>query len=231
MAIVVPIWFYEFGSAMYLVATFAAILLSYYSFKLFSITSKKQHILFHAAFVFISFGLLALTVGNLYSYINFESCKPQCQFNPVDPTYFWIRFGNYGYYLATLIGYSLLALSYFKTNRMKIFAAGAPMGIELFFQLQEADSVLYPFMNSYFQIFHSASIVLLTYIAIKTFLNYFRTKTNDSLLVFSGFAAIEFYHVLMFLIPFDPSFFALAHFSLLFGFSSLLLMVAQVNRK
>ena len=230
MVITVPLWFYEFGSAMYLVASFVGILLSYYSFKLFSLTSKKQHMLFHSAFIFITVGFIALTLGNLYSYVNFEHCKPECKINPQDPTYFWIRFGNYGYYFTTLVGYGLLALTYFKSKRGKFFAM-APIGLDILFQFQGADAVLYPFANNYFNAFHILSIILLTYIVTQTASNYFRTKSKYSLLVVAGFAFIEIYHLLMFLIAVNPTFFALAHFSLLVGFVSLLTMLMQVNKR
>lgn len=231
MAIAVPLWFYEFGSAMYVIASIVGVLLSYYSFKLFSLTSKRQHMLLHSAFIFITFGFLALSIGNVYSYFNFESCQPQCRIDPTDPTYFWIRFGNYGYYFTTLVGYSLLALSYFKTTKGKFFFGVAPPSISLFFQFEGASSVLYPFTNYYFQAFHALSIIILSYIVMQTAANYFKTKSMYSLLVFAGFAFIVIYHVLMSLAPFRPALFTLAHLSLLAGFSSLLIMLVQVNRK
>lgn len=230
MAIFVPLWFYEFGSAMYILASLVGVLLSYYSFKLFSLTSKKQHMFFHSAFIFITFGFIALTIGNLYSYINFESCQPQCRIDPTDPTYFWIRFGNYGYYFTTLIGYSLLALSYFQTKKGKFFAV-APIGIDILYQVSQGGFVLFPFANNYFQAFHILSIILLGYIFVQTLSNYFKTRTKYSLLVAAGFGFIGIYHILMFLIPYKPAFFTLAHLFLLAGFSSLLAMLIQVNKK
>lgn len=232
MVVVVPLWFFEFGSTMYFLAAIIGLLLTYFSFKLFNLTGKTQHFLLNAGFIFITAGFLAMLVGNYYSYANFESCNPNCAINPTMNTYFWIRFGNYGYYAATLIGYVLLALSYwYSTNRKKSIIKFLPVvGMTFLFQ-QPGVFVLFPFVNEYFQIFHILSILIISYIVTKTWVNYSKTKTENSLLVLSGFVAIDFYHVLMYLIPYYATSFALAHLALLAGFGSLLVMLIRVNRK
>jgi len=114
--IIIPLWFYEFGSLMYFLSSAVAFLVSYFSFRLYKYTNSRQHLFLYTAFAFITLGLVVLTIGNVISYFNFDECRPNCIIDPTDVTYLWIRFGNYGYYLTALIGYSLLALSYFKFN-------------------------------------------------------------------------------------------------------------------
>ena len=114
--IIIPLWFYEFGSLMYFLSSAVAFLVSYFSFRLYKYTNSRQHLFLCTAFAFITLGLVVLTIGNVISYFNFDECRPNCIIDPTDVTYLWIRFGNYGYYLTALIGYSLLALSYFKFN-------------------------------------------------------------------------------------------------------------------
>jgi hypothetical protein len=114
--IIIPLWFYEFGSLMYFLSSAVAFLVSYFSFRLYRYTNSRQHLFLCTAFAFITAGLVVLTIGNAISYFNFDECKPNCIIDPTDVTYLWIRFGNYGYYLTALIGYSLLALSYLKFN-------------------------------------------------------------------------------------------------------------------
>src|SRR3990170_1862753 len=98
MAILIPLWYYEFGSVIYMLAAFVGMLLSYYSFKLYEIGSKRNQMFFHAAFIFITAGLFAIALANIYGYVNFTSCQPICEFNKVDAVYTVIKFGNYGYY-------------------------------------------------------------------------------------------------------------------------------------
>jgi hypothetical protein len=50
------------------------------------------------------------------------------------------------------------------------------------------------------------------------------------LYVMLGFVSIAAFHFLMFLLPFSRAFFALAHFSMLLGFGSLLYMLVQVSK-
>jgi len=114
--IIIPLWFYEFGSLMYFLSSAVAFLVSYFSFRLYRYSGSRQHLFLSAAFAFITLGLVILTVGNVISYFNFEECKPNCKIDPTDATYMWIRLGNYGYYFTSAIGYALLALSYFKIN-------------------------------------------------------------------------------------------------------------------
>jgi len=101
---------------MYFLASAIAFLISYFSFRLYIYTNSRQHLLLLSAFSFITIGLAILAIGNIVSFFNFDECKPHCRIDPTDPTYLLIRFGNYGYYLTSLLGYGLLALSYFKIN-------------------------------------------------------------------------------------------------------------------
>ncbi len=230
MVVIVPLWFWEFSSTIYFIAMVIGIFLSYFSFKLYNFTSKKQHLLLHIAFIFIAASFLAIFVGNLESYYNFQSsCNPNCIINPNDPTYFWIRFGNYGYYSTSLIGYAFLALSYWYSEKKNLRFALLP-AVGAIVQ-SPTIYVLFPFVNTYFNIFHILSILFVSYIVLYTLKNYRKTKSFNSLLVLSGFVAIDFYHLLMYLIPFYAETFALAHFALLIGFGSLLFMLIRVNRK
>ncbi|TAL47398.1 hypothetical protein EPN87_03030 [archaeon] len=225
MAILIPFWYYQFGSVIYMLAAFVGVLLSYYSYKLYELGSTRTQLLFHSGFVFITAGLFAMALGNLYGYINFTSCQPICEFNQVDlTTYAVIKFANYGYYAASIIGYGLIALSYMKTRRKLLLPLVSSLGIDT------STFVMFPFMNSYFQLFQVIAILILSYICMKTIHNYNTRKNKYSLHVMLGFVFIAAFHLLMFLLPFSRAFFALAHFSMLFGFGSLLYMLIQVNK-
>lgn len=230
MSLLIPLWFYEVGSIMYVVATVVAGLLAYYSFKLYDLTGKRQHMLLHSGFIFITAGFLALSFSNIYSFWNFESCQDNCRFNPYDPVYNLIKFGNYGYYATSLIGYLLIGLSYSGGVRIKgrkLFATVPIIDLSVLVGVQ----VLYPFINSFFSAFHFLSLVILFYIILKRVSGHLMGRNQYMKLNFMGFVFIAIYHLLMLISPFEADLFALAHLSLLVGFGSMLMMLVQVNRK
>lgn len=253
MPIIIPIWFYEFGSVMYFFAAIIGLLLTYFSFKLYDYTRRRSHLFLLLSFIFITLGFIILTISNTYSHFHFEQCNPNCTITRQE-IFTRIVLGNYLYYAASIIGYSLFLLSYSMDERKfekrgksvrKLSLGMIPaLAISIFFQSQplmalppgfpplfEPIFVLYPFESRFFQPFQIISSIILLLIVIKTYSNYKKTKTDLSMLVPAGFAAILLYHILMFSIPYSPLFFAFAHLSLLVGFSLLLYMLAKVTRK
>jgi hypothetical protein len=239
MPIIVPLWFYEFGSVMYFFAAIIGFLLTYFSFKLYNYTKRKSHLFLNLSFAFITIGFIVLTASNTYSHINFEQCSPDCVITQ-QQIFNWIVLGNDIYYLTSLIGYALFLLSYFvsaKKDRKKLFFAVAPLlASSILFQpaplpFFQPLYVLYPFESMFFQPFQIVSSILVLLIVLRTYSNYKKTKAKFSSLIPAGFTAILFYHILMFSIPFSPLFFAFAHLSLLAGFSLLLFMLIKVQKK
>lgn len=233
MPVIIPIWFYEFGSVMYFFAAMIGLLLTYFSFKLYNYTRKRSHLLLNLSFIFITIGFIVLTVSNTYTHEHFEQCNPDCVITQ-QQIFNWVILGNYVYYFTSLIGYFLFLLSYSvsekKQKRKLFFQFAPPLAVNILFPPQII-YVLYPFESVFFQPFQILSSVLLLFIVIKTFSIYKKSKSNLSLLVPAGFAAILFYHLLMLVLPFSPLFFAFAHLSLLIGFSLLLSMLVKVTRK
>jgi len=235
MTIIVPLWFYEFGSVMYFFAAIIGSLLTYFSFKLYNYTQKRSHLLLNLSFIFITIGFIVLTASNTYSHFHFEQCSPNCVITR-QQIFNWIVLGNDVYYLTSVIGYSLFLLSYStygRNDKRKLFLEIIPIpafGVNILFQSQPL-FVLYPFESLFFQPFQIISSILLFLIVYRTFLNYKKAKSKLSLLLPAGFAAILLYHILMFSLPFSPLFFAFAHLSLLVGFSLLLMMLIKVTRK
>ena len=120
MAVLIPLWFYWFSTAIYALASIVGILLSYFSFRLYDLTRKKEQRRLFYAMVFITVGFIALSISNIYGFSNFQYCFPACQFDLTDPNYsFVIKGGNYLYYLTSLIGYVLLSLTYLKSVKIE----------------------------------------------------------------------------------------------------------------
>jgi len=233
MPIIVPLWFYEFGSVMYFIAAFTGMLLTYFSFKLYNYTRKKSHLFLTLSFIFITIGFVILTASNTYSHEHFEQCNPDCTITN-QQIFNTIVLGNYGYYVTSLIGYALFLFSYSmqdKKSRKKLFLQAAPPLVLSLFLRNQPLFVLYPFESIFFQPFQLISAILLLLIVIRTYGNYKKSNTKLAALVPAGFGAILVYHVLMFSLPFSPLFFAFAHVSLLIGFGALLVMLIKVERK
>jgi len=255
MPIIVPLWFYEFGSVMYFFAAMIGLLLSYFSFKLLDYTRKRSHLFLFLSFIFITLGFAVQAASNAFSIMHFEQCNPDCVITR-EQIFRWIVRGNYIYYATSIIGYSLFLLSYSMTekksqrNITKKFLAVMPALLLPIAILQPLPQlipqfdvniqfpfapppvfVLYPFESNFFQPFQVISSILLLLIVYRTYMSNKKTKSELSILIPAGFAAILLYHVLMFSIPFSPLFFAFAHLSLLAGFGMLLYMLAKVTRK
>ena len=236
MAIFIPLWFYEFSSMTYFIAAVVGILLSYFSFKLFNLTGKREQKLLFYAMLFIALGFIVLTIANVYGLFHFQYCIPAyCQFDLTDPTYsLIIKGGNYAYYLTSLIGYILLSMTYLKSIKIdkllgKFFAL-IPLNTAFLFETTQY-WFFYPFDNLIFQLFHLLSIVIIAYINFNTITNYLVLKSKYSFPVMVGFLFIGSYHFLMALTPFKPVVFSVAHLSLLAGLVSLLWMLVRVNSK
>lgn len=231
MAIIIPIWFYEFGMVMYLAAAVIGGMISYYSLKLYGFSNRRQHILLHAGFVFVTFGFLALAYANASAIVNFDTCHDHCSIYESNAVYGLISSANYGYYFTSIIGYMLIALSYTK----EIFGAGRRLFAVIPFTglviPSQKSLVLYPFDTPLFQIFHIVAFAVMAYIVIRALAHYRRAPRKLSLLVLLGFCSILAYHIMMYAVALSPTFFALAHVALLAGFGAMLLMLVKVNEK
>lgn len=231
MPVVIPLWFYDFGSIMYIFAALIGALLSYFSFKIWAYSQKYNHKLLFMSFLFITGSFALLAMSNTYNLFTFQECAPNCTLPTSTESWAVNLAGNYGYYILSVAGYFLFALAYTK----KKFGIGkafpiaiAPVSVE--FLIPGTDIfVLYPFETSLFQVFHFISIALLAYIVYKTASNYMSSRNPLSLLVLMGFSFVFLYHVLMYALPFSAIFFAVAHFSLLLGFIALLVMLVRVR--
>ena len=231
MAIQIPLWFYAFSTVTYILASLMGLFLTYFSFKLYRMTGKREQRFLFQAMGFLTLGFLILSSVNIYGFFNFQYCFPICQFDLTDPNYsFVIKSGNYAYYLTSLFGYILLSLTYLKSIRIEKFFVFFPLNAALLEQTLN-QGFLYPFNNLVFQLFHLLSIIIISYINFNTITNYLVLKSKHSFPVMVGFLFIGAYHFLMALTPFKPIIFIAAHLSLLGGLLSLFWMLFQVNRR
>jgi hypothetical protein len=208
MAIIIPTRFYGVDSIMYFASAIIGFLISYYSFKLFKVTSKRHHFYLYTGFTILSMGFLTLAMTTAYVYLGYYT---QHQFSGFDTTLYVDDFGYWIYYFASAFAYALFILMYLSED------LGVP--------------IMIPAWYTGFPYFHITSFFMLIYVVFKNAANYAMKHARNSLLVTLGFGFLSAYHILMFFTSFSKFFYVIAHISLFLGFGSMLWMLVRVNRK
>lgn len=200
----VPEWFYLFSGLVYLLTFAISIFVSYFSFKLYRITSSKSHALLSVSFLLIAIAFAVITITSTFTYEQSESLN-QSIFNLNTSAY------NI-YYFLTLAAYLFLVM----------------------INLPKKDDRLYMFVPLWFissSQFHLVALMFLIYISARTVFNFFKVKTEDAFLVMLAFLMITLFHVFLLLMPFGVELYLVAHVFLIAGFLSLLTMLIRVTRK
>jgi hypothetical protein len=209
----IPLWFYGFDSLIYLFATAIGFGISFQLLKLYGATEKKSHLRLHFGMILLSIGFLALSMVNIYSYINFEeSCKSICNIGTFDETFGIYDLGYWVYYTFSVFAYILILTVYLPEKGQ------FPVIIPL------------PVWFVAFKSFHLTSLFLLSYIIFRTMFNYFSSRNVYRFLVMLSFLSLGGYHVLLFFAQLNNIIYVMAHVSLLISFLSLLFML-RVSRK
>jgi hypothetical protein len=228
--LLIPLWFYGFDSAMYFISALIGFLISYNSYKLYSITREKPHFYLHFGFMFLSLGLLLLGLVSSLSYITLRSCRIGCELSLFDTVFDVEDFGYLLYFILSIIGYTLLASTYTSEKSRK------PSLILIFLLLFSTIIILVgeprnePLVwCSYHQYFHLLSFLILGYILFRVLINFSEAKDTNSFFVVLGFAGIIIFHILHIFSYFTPWTYVFAHISLIIGYLSLLAMLIRVK--
>ncbi len=206
--VLVPVRFFGFDSAMYLISAVIGFLVSFYAFRLFELTEKKFHFYLYLSFTILSMGLLTIAITS--GYVSFYFFQTG-QYLGNDPYSSVDDFGYWIYYITSLIGYGLLTMIYLPEK-----AKFAPL--------------LIPVWSRGFPYFQILSFFLLSYVVFRSAANFVTKKNLNTFLVFAAFGAIALYHLLLFFTSFGKIIYVVAHFSLLAGFLSLLVMLLRVRK-
>ena len=200
----VPEWFYLFSSLVYLLAFAISVFVSYFSFRLFRITSSKSHALLSVSFLLIATAFAIISLTSMFTYQQ-SATLSQDIFNLNTDAY------NI-YYVLTVAAYLFLVMV----------------------NLPKKDERLYLLVPLWFigsSQFHVVALMFLVYISARTVFNFFKVKTEDAFLVMLAFLMIALFHVFLLLIPFGIELYLVAHVFLIAGFLSLLAMLIRVTRK
>lgn len=167
----VPEWFYLFSGLIYLLVVAISFFVSYYSFKLFRITSSKSHATLALSFLLIAIAFLVLSIASFFTFQNANYLNRDI-FNLNENAY-------NAYYLLSLIAYLFL----------------------LMINLPKKDERLYTLVPLWFissSQFHTVSLMFLIYISARSILNFFKIKSQESFLVMFAFLMITLFHVFLF---------------------------------
>lgn len=230
MYLLIPVWFYGFDSAMYLISALIGFLISFNSHKLYYITRKKSHFYLHFGFMFLSLGLLILSLVSTFSYLTLKFCRINCELSLFDVVFGVEDFGYLLYFGLSIIGYTLLTLTHLP-KKSKI-----PSSIFIFILLFSAILVFKGVPESellmwytHHLYFHLLSILIVGVVLFKVFINFLTSKDLNPFLVTLGFSGIIIFHISHFFSYFTPWMYVFAHISLIVGYSSLLAMLIRVR--
>jgi hypothetical protein len=206
----VPIWFYLFSSIAYGAAAVISLLVAYFSFKIFWSNRKmKTNLLLSLGFAGLAFAFAALTFTSLYTYLYDPYLKGFLSLSLVNIKGFNL------YYIISLISYVALNIVYLPKKIMKKLKIAPLLFVSLWY------------INS--DVFNIVSIFLLAIVSLKAVRNFLKSKSLNSFLVMFCFLAMIAFHGMIYVLPFDITFYLLAHLVLAVGFTSLLIMLIRVN--
>ncbi len=219
-----PKWFYGIDIAFEIVSIIVALLISFYSYKLYTISRKKEHKYFHIFFLMIAIAFVFKIMTNFDLY--FEVLKTmqigsmQIQYisKSISTIY---RFGGLFMYrlLTALFAYGLYMLAHKKRDKKDIL---------LFTYFM----IILAFLSYYgYFLFHLTMVILLGFVSYYYYKNCKKIHTRNSKLVASGFVMLTLAHAVFAVVELDLILYVVAEVLQLVGFCLLLGAFISVIRK
>ncbi|NOX71735.1 MAG: hypothetical protein GXO64_03495 [Candidatus Micrarchaeota archaeon] len=219
-----PKWFYGIDIAFEVVSIIVALLISFYSYKLYKVSRKKEHKYFFIFFLMIaaSFVFKIMTNFDLYFEVlktmHIGSIHIQYIQKTISSVY---RFGGLFMYrlLTALFAYGLYMLAYKKRDRKDIF-------IFVYF------ITILAFMSYYgYFLFHLTLIIIMMFVSAYYWKNWHRHRSLNSKFVSSGFILLTASHIVFALVQLELTLYVVAESLQLGGFILLLLAFLSVIRR
>ena len=205
----IPISFFAYDFLIFFLCAVIGAMISYKAFRLYQITENKSHYYLYMAFAILSAGMLTLSISGAYVYVKFLEIGYFAVFDDVfgvDDIGYWL------YTLSTFISYALLIMMY---------------------QPKKFDKRLFLLVPFTFDFLLGTNVILffmMSYITLRSAMNYFSKRSANSMLVMLSFMALASYHALLFFIPYSKLLYAVSHMALISGFALLLLMLIRLNK-
>jgi len=165
-----PNWFFNYSIILEVIFAVITLVVSYYAFKVFKLTDKKQAKLFSTAFVFICLSYVIQAMLNIIILWKIAD-RVVSMINLRDAALLNL-FGLYAHALFFIIGIIILAYVNFKVDNIKIVWLIVALVVTSIF-----------FTPNKLILFYMLSSILLMFIVVNYFLNYVRHKTPNTMLV------------------------------------------------
>lgn len=232
MPLLIPVWFYGFDSIMYLISSIVGLLLSFYFHKIYSLSSDKKHMYLYFGFLLLSFGLLSLSITNIFSYITFWHCQRFCVLGIIDQAFGLEDFSYFLYFGLSILAYALFMLAYTPKN-FKL--PNLPFSISLIYfiiilitlPLTKGDIAWY----TYHSFFHLIAFLMLAFVSFMNIINFSEKENLNSFLVAAAFTLLALFHLLHMFSFISGWMYVSAHLSMLIGSILLLSVVVRVKSK
>ncbi len=228
----IPNWFYGFDSIMYLISSLIGFLLSFYFHKLYSLSSEKRHMYLYYGFLFLSFGLLSLSITNMFSYLTFSDCPTSCLLGLLDRTFSLEDFSYLLYFGLSISAYALFMSAYlpkkFKIPKLPLIIFLTYFLVVLIsLPAAEGNRVWY----TYHEFFHLTAFIMVVFVLFRNIINFSEKKNINSFLVVAAFIFLSLFHLLHIFSIISYWMYVFAHISILISFLSLLFMLVRVKNK
>jgi len=231
--IIIPVWFYGFDATMYFISALVGFLLSFYFHRLYSINSEKTHKYLYLGFLILSIGLMALSISDMFSYVEYLGCHEMyrpCILSILDNVFSIDDYAYLAYFGLSLVAYFLFIIAYSEKyinfSKMLLISFVAYLLAIITFMPMKEDAFLW---YSYSGYFHLTAFIMLTYVSLKNIAYYTKTRRFNSFLVAFSFSMISLFHLLHIFASISGWVYVLGHIFLLIGFISLLSMVLHVK--
>lgn len=206
----IPIRFFGFDTAIYAFAAIIGFAIAYKAYRMHSLSGRKQHFYMASAFTLLSLSLATLAMTSGYTYFNYFMTGTPCmifdEFFSIDDVGYWI------YFFASLISYSLLALSYVPEGKKRLMLPAVFVTV------------------NYFSYFNVVLFFLIGFVAFNALRHWLEKKSMNSGLVAAGFLLIAGYHAALPFAAFSKLLYVAGHFSLVLGFVALLVMLIRTSK-
>jgi hypothetical protein len=208
---------------MELVAFIIAVAIAYQALKGYRLTKQRTLWYVHLGFAALSAGLLVDSLAGFLGIIA-RTLRGTVAFTVI---------GYEIYFLAQLVAYGLLTYAYVSHTRTLNTISSTTVLASLFGFITLQATPAFPIrllgpLVEYHPIPEIVLLLLVTYIAIQTGLNYSATKDQNALFVFVAFLLLALSHLFFILEPFRALFFVAGHVLQLLGYVSLLTMLVRV---
>jgi hypothetical protein len=215
MDLLIPFSFIGFDAVIYLISALIGFMVAYYAYKVYDITSNTSHFFLYIGFTILSMGLLVLSMASFYNFINLRVfCTESCYAGLFDQAFDIRDFGYWIYYASSAVAYLFFVLMYMplpKAKKLPFFA-------------------ILPFWYIIFPYFHLLSFFLIVFVIFRSLTSYLSNRSLNSLLITLAFTCMGIFHAMLFLNLFGKIIYVIAHFILLFGFASLLIVLIRINK-